>query len=220
MAYYWRSIDVARGAWTTANYSGALRSGFNIPAGALMAVFGTSPFAATLWPLLCSLTEIALVYLLASELWGRRAAVCTALVITSVRLHNAVATHIHALRFVLFFFSAKRRSPILFFCRGLAMGAVFWAKELAVVTLFAFFAFFVVGHRLAPIGRRWDGMWLHAIAGALLMMVLHLALMKASTGNPLHLVKVVLGAVDRSFVQGGWGQEAAGLLDIHNKLLS
>ena len=218
LVYFARALDVARGEWSSANYNGALRYGFNLPAGALMAVFGTSPFVANLWPLLCSLGEIALVYLTAVELWGRRAALCAALVLVSMPLHVAVATRIHAdpvvsmfltLSFVLFLFASRRRHATLFFCCGLALGGVFWAKELAAVTWVAFLSLPLVGRRLPMIGRRWDSMWWYVIAGAALMLLLNLLLMRIITGDPLHLIKVVLGAVGRNFIEGGQGEDAA-----------
>ena len=216
--YFWRALNVARGEWTSSNYNGALRYGFNLPAGALVAVFGASPFAANLWPLLCSLGEIALVYLAAVELWGRRAGVCAALVLSSMPLHIAVATRLHAdpvvsmfvtLGFVLFLFACRRRRAGLFFCCGLAIGGVFWAKELAAITWFAFLFLPLVGRRLPMIGRRWDPLWWYVIAGATLMLLLNFLLMQAITGDPLHLVKVVLGALSRNFIDGGQGEDAA-----------
>lgn len=219
VVYFWRSVDVARGEWTSANYNGALRYGFNIPAGALMALFGATPFVANLWPLACSLAEVALVYVVAAELWGRRAAICAALLLAAMPLHVAVATRLHAdpvvsfflsLGFALFLFALRRRSRALYFGCGLALGMVFWVKELAAVTLFAFFVFPLAGRAVPPLERRWEPPWGWVVAGAALMLALNLALMRVVTGDALHLFKVVLGAVSRNFIHGGQDEDAAG----------
>jgi 4-amino-4-deoxy-L-arabinose transferase-like glycosyltransferase len=211
LVYFARSLQLARGEWSSADYNGALRYGFNLPAAGFIALFGESLLAANLWPLACSLIEIGAVYLFANAVMGRRAAIFAALLLASAPLHIAVAMRIHAdpvvsmfitLGFVLLYFGALRRAPMLLFCAGLSIGGIFWAKELASVTWFAFL----------PMLWFFRGQWrnvLYVIAGAALMMVLHGALMGFIAGDPLHLVKVVLGAVKRNFVDGGDGEDGA-----------
>jgi len=124
VVYLRRSLDVASGEWSTANYNGALRYGFNIPAGMLLRVLGTNDFTVNLWPLFCSLAEIGVVYAFARELWGTRAAATSALILAFVPLHIASATRIHAdpvvalfvtLSFTLFYWAERRQSRWLFF---------------------------------------------------------------------------------------------------------
>lgn len=211
LTYFDRAASLARGEWTSANYNGALRYGFNLPAAGFMALFGQTLFAANLWPLLCSLIEIGAVFVFASAVMNRRAGVFAALLLASAPLHIAVATRIHAdpvvamfvtVAFVLLYFGALHRRPGLLFAAGLSIGGIFWAKELAAVTWFAFL----------PMLWFFRGQWrncLYVIAGTVVMLLLHGALMIAIAGDPLHLVNVVLGALKRSFIDGAQGEDGA-----------
>ncbi|OYU66596.1 MAG: hypothetical protein CFE45_43835, partial [Burkholderiales bacterium PBB5] len=95
------------------------------------------------------------------------------------------------------------RSRSLWACLlgGLALGAVFWTKELAAVVYVAlvpalwFFRRFVRGAVVA-------------LAGLLLMLALHGWLMWLIAGDPLHAVRVVLSSMQRNFVQGGGGEDS------------
>ena len=211
LTYYQRAAELARGEWTSANYNGALRYGFNLPAAGFMALFGPSVFSANLWPLMCSLIEIGAVHAFASSAMNRRAGICASLLLAAAPLHIAVATRIHAdpivsmfltVGFVLLYFGAVRGRPVLLFAAGLAVGGVFWAKELAAVTWIA----------LMPMLWLFRGQWrngLYVVAGTGLMLLLHGVLMNAIAGDPLHLVKVVSAAVKRNFIQGGQGEDGA-----------
>ncbi|MFT5643464.1 MAG: 4-amino-4-deoxy-L-arabinose transferase-like glycosyltransferase [Janthinobacterium sp.] len=204
LVYLSRAVQISEGDWASANYSGSLRYGFNIPAGLLIHWFGINLNAAILWPLLCSIAEIAAVYLLALSLWGRRAALYAALILLAMPLHVAVATRIHAdsvvsffltLSFVLFYFAEKYRSFALYFFTGIAMGLVFWSKEGAVVTLLAFFIY-------PLIWRKFEPRWALVIGGGLVMLCAHFALMAFVAGDPLHAFKVVMHHLNQSHVQG------------------
>lgn len=211
LTYFGRAAELARGAWTSSNYNGSLRYGFNLPAAGFMALFGQSLFAANLWPLTSSLIEIGAVFMFASAVMNRRAGAFAALLLATAPLHIAVATRIHAdpvvsmfvtVSFVLLYFGVMRRRPLLLFAAGLAIGGIFWTKELAAVTWFAFL----------PMLWFFRGNWrncLYVIAGTVLMMLLHGMLMSVIAGDPLHLVKAVLGAVKRNFVDGGQGEDGA-----------
>jgi len=104
--------------------------------------------------------------------------------------------------FVLPYFGLQRNRSALLFGAGLSIGGIFWAKELAAVTWFAFLPllWFFRGH--------WQKV-LPVIAGVILMMLLHLALMAVIAGDPLHLVKVVLSAMKSNFIDGAKGEDAA-----------
>lgn len=204
LVYLQRSAQIAQGVWSSANYNGALRYGFNIPAGFFMYLFGINLLAANLWPLLCSLTEIAAVYLLARVLWNRPAALCAGLILAFMPLHVAAATRIHAdpvvasfltLSFVAFYFARQYRTRWLYFLTGIAMGLVFWTKELAAVTLFAFLFYPLVWRKIEP-------RWAYVVGGGLFMLLSHFALMGVIAGDPLHAFKVVLHQVNASFIGG------------------
>jgi 4-amino-4-deoxy-L-arabinose transferase-like glycosyltransferase len=211
VVYFERAAKLAAGDWSSANYNGALRYGFNLPAAAFIALFGKSLFVANLWPLACSLIEIGAVYMFASAAMNRWAGVFAALLLASAPLHMAVATRIHAdpvvsmfltVSFVTLYFGLQRNRTSLLFGAGLAIGGIFWAKELAAVTWFAFL----------PLLWFCRGRWkviLPVLAGAALMLVLHGILMMIIAGDPFHLVRVVLGALRRNFVDGGQGEDGA-----------
>ncbi len=205
LVYLNRAVQISEGIWSSANYNGALRYGFNIPAGFFIYLFGVNLFAANLWPLLCSLAEIAIIYWFALGLWGWRAALYSGLILVCMPLHIAVSTRLHAdpvvslfltLSFVLFFVAGQRRSPLLYFLTGLTMGLVFWTKELLLIALFAF--------ALYPLlARRLDLRWLYIVGGGLVMLFAHFLLMFVIAGDPLHLFKVMTIQLDRDFIHGG-----------------
>ncbi len=212
LVYLQRAVEISQGVWSSANYIGALRYGFNIPAGFFIWLFGVNTLAANLWPLLCSLAEITVVYLFAARVWGRQAAVYSALILLSMPLHIAVATRIHAdpivcffltLSFALFFIAEQRRSSLLYFVTGMAMGLVFWAKEVVVITLLAFMLYPLLVRKL-------DSRWLYVVWGGLTMLLAHFILMTLIAGDPLHVFKVALGQIDRNFIQAGQGEDQAG----------
>lgn len=205
LVYFTRAAQLAHGDWSSADYNGALRYGFNLPAAGFIALFGESVFVANLWPLACSLIEIGAVYMFATAAMNRRAGVFAALLLATAPLHIAVATRIHSdpvvsmfltVGFVMLYFGLQRNRSSLLFGAGLAIGGIFWAKELAVVTWFAFLPL------LWFCRSRWKSI-LPVLAGTSLMLVLHGVLMTIIAGDPLHLVKVVLGALKRGYDGGG-----------------
>ncbi|MEO8026054.1 MAG: glycosyltransferase family 39 protein [Bryobacteraceae bacterium] len=211
LVYLDRAIEISRSVWSSSNYNGALRYGFNIPAGMFVRAFGISDVTVNLWPLVCSLGEIVVVYAVAHAAFGSRAALFSSIVLAFTPLHVAVATRIHAdpvvsfflsLSFALLFFAERTRSTRLYWLTGMAMGAVFWTKELAVATLLAFAAY-------PAVVRRLDVRWCYVVAGGVAMLAGHLLLMTAIAGDPFHVFKVVLDATNRSFVQEGLGEDGA-----------
>jgi hypothetical protein len=211
VVYLRRAVEVSQGMWSSGDYNGALRYGFNIPAGFSIYLFGLSAFSANLWSLLCSLVEVAVIYLFATSTWGRRVALCSALVLGFIPLHIAVATRIHpdpvvslfvTLSFVLFCLAERTGSRTLYFFTGTAMGMIFWAKELAVVTFLALALYSLVWRRL-------DTRWGYVIAGGVPLLVAHLALMMAVAGDPFHAFKVVTGQIRHGFIEAGLGEDSA-----------
>lgn len=209
--YVARALDVATGTWSPANYNGALRYGFNIPAGFMVWLFGISEFSANLWPLICSVIELAAVWWFCRSRFGDGTALMATLLVALAPLHVAAATRLHAdavasafltLSFVLFFESEDRNSRKLAFLAGLAMGMVFWTKELLSLALFAFLPWPLVVRELRA-------RWLWVVAGGLVMLFGHLLLMQVLNGDPLHLFRTVLGQIERSFIGGSVGEDGA-----------
>lgn len=212
LTYLERSTQIADGVWKSADYNGALRYGYNLPAALFIYLFGLNTFTANAWTFLCSLAEVALVYFFAARYVGTRAAVISALVLASIPLHMALGTRIHAdsvlaffltLAFALFYMAEQSGSRKLYFATGLAMGMIFWVKELALITLLAFVSYPIFFRRL-------NKNWLWVIGGGLIMFAGHLILMQFIAGDPLHLIKTVTGQVQRGFIQSSQGEDGAG----------
>ncbi len=209
MVYYYRSLELSRGIWSSSDYNGALRYGFNIPAAIFMHFFGISFTSANLWPLLCSLIEVTAVFIFVNEVMGRRCAIFCALLMLSAPLHISVATRIHAdpvvsmfltLSFVLLYFGARRRENALSLVTGITLGGIFWTKELAAITWISLIPFLYLFRNQAL-----RLLWI--IAGVLAMLVLHAALMSLIAKDPLHLIKSVLIAMNKNFIQGDQGED-------------
>src|SRR5438552_13760562 len=72
--YLRRALEVSQGVWSSGDYNGALRYGFNIPAGLSIYLFGPSVFSANLWCWLSPLPEAAAFFLFAPTTGARRLA--------------------------------------------------------------------------------------------------------------------------------------------------
>lgn len=202
--YIVRALEIASGEWTSSNYNGALRYGFNIPAGLFLALFGPNIFAANLFSFLCSLGEVALVGWFARSQWGIRTGLIAAAIITVLPLHVSAASNIHVdpivaffitLSFVLFWFAEKKRSKQHYFLTGLSMGFVFWARELIIVYLAVFLIY-------ALVERRLDWRWMYIFWGGFVLLLGHLLLMLFITGDPFHGFKVYFMQIGRDFIGG------------------
>lgn len=204
VVYLGRTIDVGEGIWGPAYYNGGLRYGYNLPSGALWALFGPSMQSANLFSLLSSLLEIALVYFFAMKLWGLRAAWIAALIMALLPLHISVATSIHAdpaaalfisLSVVVFYFAEQTKSRGLYFLCGLSIGYVFWVKELIIVYILMFALY-------ALINWRWSNLWFFVGFGGLVMLLGHFAIMWAIAGDPFHGFRVYFMQISRDFIGG------------------
>ena len=204
VVYLGRTIDVAEGLWTSADYNGALRYGYNLPAGGLWALFGPGMRSANLFSMLSSLLEIALVYVFAQRVWGTGAAWIAALIMAALPLHVSAATSIHAdpaaalfisLSAVLFYFAELTKGRGLYFLCGLSIGYVFWVKELIIVYILIFGLY-------ALLNWRWSNLWFFVGLGGLAMLFGHFAIMWAIAGNPLHGFDIYFMQISRDFVGG------------------
>ena len=204
IVYIARALQIANGIWTPSDYNGAIRYGFNIPAGFFIYLFGISEASANLWPFLCSLGEIIIVYLIALRIFGTKVAIFSAIILSTLPIHVAASTRIHVdsvasffitLSFVLFFFANKNNSKVLFFLSGLATGFVFWCRELVILYILAFFFY-------PLIFRQFTRCFIYFIIGGLIMLLLHLALMWVIADNPFHVFTSVLAQIDKDFIHG------------------
>jgi len=211
LVYFERAAQLARGEWTNSNYNGALRYGFNLPAAGFIFLLGPSLFAANLWSLICSLVEIAAIFLFANSAMNRYAARFSALLLASAPLHMSVATRIHAdpvvsmfvtVSFVFLYFGFLRLNPTLLLFSGLAIGGIFWSKELAAVTWFS----------MLPMVWFYRSQWryfAYVFLAVAFMMLSHGILMWLIADDPLHLLRVVLSAMKHNFIDNGDGEDSA-----------
>ncbi len=198
VTYLAATLPIAAGEWPVSTYIGSLRYGVNIPTAIAIRWFGLSEFSANLWSLFSSVGEVALVFVLARLLWGIRAAVVTGGLLLTLPLHVNFAGRMSAdaplsffmtASFVLFYIAEQRRSRLLYFLAGIAVGGVFWIKEVTTIFVLVFAAYAVVR-------RRWDWRWLSAVAGALLMVAFNCLLLWRVTGDPLYIFRTVASQVD------------------------
>lgn len=210
LVYLRRSLDVAYGEWASANYNGALRYGYNIPSGFILYLLGVNLFTANLWPLLCSLIEIGLVFRFVWNGINPKTAIYAALFLALMPLHVAVSTRLHAdpvvsmfltLSFIAFFKAETTGNKWTYFLTGIALGCVFWVKELAALTFSAFLLY-------PLIFRCWKSGWIYLIFGGLVMLLARFALMTMIAGDPLHAFKTVIGQLNRSFIGGNQGEDS------------
>lgn len=196
-----RAVDILDGKWTTSYYIGGVRYGVTIPMAIAMRLFGRTEFAANLWPFLCSVGEVALVYITALQLWGRRPAILAALVLSVLPIHVHMAGRLMldppnaffvTLSFVLFLFGERRNDWRCFLGAGLAAGCAFWVREASIVFVLAFVMY-------AAFSRRWSNAWLWAVAGALCMFAVNFLLFWQISGSPFHGIRVLLTSG-----LGGW----------------
>jgi hypothetical protein len=204
LVYLSRAAEIANGEWSSAQYNGALRYGYNIPQAIVFTMFGVSESSANVWPLLASLLEIIVVWIYCTLLLGDEIALLSCLFLAFVPIAIISATTMHvdpvvslfmSLSFVMVAFGERYRSAALLFLAGVAGGMVFWCRELVVFYL-ALFPIYAATRRF-PV--EW---WLWFSAGGLSMLLLHLILMRVITGDYLHLLNVVLAQIRTDFVPG------------------
>ena len=129
VTYTLAGVEIANGIWKLGDCVGSLRYGVNIPVGVFIKLFGPGEIPAGAWSFLCSVGEVVLVFIVAHSIWGRKAAVLSALVIATLPLHVHLAGRLMgdsplaffiALSFVLFLFAESRQSTGLYLASGLA----------------------------------------------------------------------------------------------------
>ncbi|MBD9357048.1 ArnT family glycosyltransferase [Methylomonas albis] len=210
ITYLVRSLEVTNGEWSSSNYNGALRYGYNIPSGFLIYLFGLNIYTANLWALSCSIIEICAVYYFASKFISHKAAILSSLFLAFTPLHVAVSTRLHAdpvvsmfltLSFVFFYIAERNSNKVMYFFTGILLGCVFWVKELAAIVFFAFIFYPLVFRKL-------NSDWFYLVFGGLFMLLGHFVLMEFIAGDPFHAIKTVLGQVNRSFISNSQGEDS------------
>ena len=87
VTYVETAANIAVGDWRASSYIGATRYGMNLPVAMFIYLFGLSEASANLWSILCSVGEVAIVFIIARWLWSTRVAVVSALLLALLPLH-------------------------------------------------------------------------------------------------------------------------------------
>jgi 4-amino-4-deoxy-L-arabinose transferase-like glycosyltransferase len=188
------AANMAAGDWRAPSYIGATRYGMNLPVALSIYLFGLSEASANLWPLICSIGEVALVYAMARCFWNTRAAVISAGLLALLPLHVHFAGRIMAdpplaffltLSVALMLLAVRSRSAFTYVLAGLAWGGVYWVKESVAILYLPVFLFLTLYRcRLA-------GPWVWVLAGAAAGVLSNCVFMFFLADDPLHLFKVM-----------------------------
>lgn len=198
VTYVETAANIATGDWRASNYIGATRYGMNLPVALFIYLFGLSEASANLWPLLCSIGEVAVVFIMARWLWRTRVAVLSALLLALLPLHVHFAGRMMADPPLAFFLTvsvalllraAYSKNWLMFVAAGLAWGGVFWVKE-SVALMYAP-VFVMLGIYCNRLNTRL--LWL--LAGMGLAVAANCVLMYFVADNPMHVFVVMKRAV-------------------------
>lgn len=176
VTYTGEAVRLLAGEWPQSDYIGAVRLGITFPVALLMWIFGHTEFAANLWSLLCSLGEIALVFILAKHFWGTRAALLSSLLLAFTPLHAHYAGRLMAdaplaffitLTFFSLLWGDRQEHRLWYFAAGIAAGMVWWIKSAVAPVFLTVFAIYVIRE------KRFAMKWLFMAAGVLLMFLIN-----------------------------------------------
>jgi 4-amino-4-deoxy-L-arabinose transferase-like glycosyltransferase len=173
------------------------------PIAASFVLFGPGELAATLWPLLCSILSMLVVYRLGVVMHDRPTGLIAGLlcafypleVINGTRILSDVQVGLFASVGLLSLVEALRRGDARFYAlAGVAAGAAYLANGRGLLVLLALFFVLVVTTGLSG-GRRerWRGLlWL--VAGFLAVFSVEAAIYALATGDPLLSYHIQAGA--------------------------
>lgn len=198
MVYVQTAVNIASGDWQASDYIGATRYGMNLPVALSIHLLGLSEGSANLWPFLCSIGEIAIIFVIARWLWNTRVAVLSASLLALLPLHVHFAGRMMAdpplaffltLSVALLLRATQSRSVVIALAAGLAWGGVFWTKE--SVALLYLPIFLTLGFYLL----RFNGRWPWIFTGMGLALAANGVLMAYVAGSPMHAFEVMKDAV-------------------------
>jgi 4-amino-4-deoxy-L-arabinose transferase-like glycosyltransferase len=199
------------------------------PLAGIYAILGVSEPASVLYPLLCSLCGIVLVFLAGSKVFTPRTGLFAAFLLaitpldiyySTIMLPDIVQAAFGILCLYLFIAARDQRgsrAAVSLLVSGLALGVCISIKENAWL-LAAALAF---GAAVEAIGRRWRWQLLLVVLGAAIAVGAESAILWAATGDPLFRYKVTAasaGQYERQFIPAAYGAAAAA--PVMSKLLS
>ena len=211
--YAHRATEIALGIWRWSDYFGELRYGINLPISFFVSIFGANLVGFVAWSFICSLAEIALVFVIAHYIWGLKAAVLAGFLIALTPIHinlgssalgDAPLAFLFTLALVSFFFAERSSAKWLYFVTGVAVGFSWWIKPIAAVPFALTFAVYAV------IWRLWRREWILAILGGGLTVCLELVMLWSQFGDPFHSIKANFSGVSHYFIQSNapWGSHS------------
>jgi hypothetical protein len=202
IVYITRAHHLLNGEPMAATYIGALRYGINLFQALSIGLFGGGVAGAGGLFFACSLGQILLTYTFANHLWGRPAAIWSALALAAAPLDVTLAGGLNpdpylalviSSSIVVFYFAQQEDSPGLYLGAGLLAGWVFWIKEAVIIYVGVFLLF-------ALSDRQWRrGWWLFALAAAS-SLVAHLAVFWLLYGDPFYLFEILHRTVEAGYV--------------------
>lgn len=211
--YSQRGLEVALGQWLPSDYIGDLRYGMNLPIAASVKLLGMNNAGLVGWGLLCSLAEIALIYLFAERTWGRRVAVFASAILIVTPLHLTSATNMWAdapfslflsTSAILLWLGARSGRAALIFASGLACGLAGWVKPEPAVVFGLTLTILALIHLEA---RRQVG-WI--FAGAIVAAIPNLILFTWAFGDPLYYLHAGARNLQSNFIENAapWGDHS------------
>ncbi len=211
--YSKRGLEIVHGLWLESDYVGDLRYGMNLPIAAAVQLFGANEAALAAWGFVCSLAEIAIVYVFAERIWGKRVAVLASLILATLPIHVSSASNMWAdapfsvfltSAVVLLYCGARSTTPGLLIAAGLACGFAGWIKPEPTVVFGL--AFVIMALLYVPERRRIA--WL--FVGMLIAAVPNLLLFSWAFGDPLYYLHAGSRNLSANFIQNAspWGEHA------------
>ncbi|WP_168427382.1 ArnT family glycosyltransferase [Candidatus Colwellia aromaticivorans] len=200
MTYNGAALAFLNGTNDQASYIGALRYGINIPVAVFFLIFGVNEWSANSWSFICSILEVALVYIFALRVFGVRTALFAGVIIATTPLHvhyagrmmgDAVLAFFLSLSIFLFYFGEKHESGKLFFGNGLAHGFIWFVKSGVAVLATPI----IVLYALAT--KSFSNKWIWIIIGGLTVFCLHLLLMWKIHNDPLYLFDAITNSMNK-----------------------
>ena len=210
IVYISQAYRLLDGQYPHAAYLGAVRYGINGFQALSIRLFGNGVAGADGLFFACSLGAVLLTYCFARHLWGRRAAIWSALALAVLPLDVTLAGSLNpdpylglfiAASLIVFYFAERDDRTELYFFAGLLAGWVFWIKEEVIV-------FGLVFVYLALSERRWRRGWLWFLFGGALCAAADLAFFWGVFGDPFYHYRVVHDAVGDLIATHSFGETA------------
>nr|CRH05420.1 Conserved membrane protein of unknown function [Candidatus Magnetococcus massalia] len=211
LAYAQRAYDLLTGQYQLTAHSFDNRFGAFIPVVLPYALFGVDPYTTTLWPLVCSLILITLVYRIATRVWDQATGLLAALLLAfnPWQINASTILGVDLMMSLLLFlvawaiYHARRaegmmqRRVWLLVAALLLLSTMF--TRLNFIWIFPFLAV-VMGHDLLK--RQHHRFWLEAVVVALLTLVAYFGFYEVVAGDALLRIHFLEGILEQQRQMG------------------